>query len=348
MKIAVVSSDNSISAMLTATGHTVMSRRPAEVPSLTALLFDSEEIGALIIQDTDVIQWSVAHVLAAAKHLLSSGPTILFGQGKLAEQCQDISFIRIASDKEELLRILRAKPTASDGGRAMPTFNAGTALPRPVNTAQSVAPKPMRIPAGKILMVGVVGSQHRIGCTTQAICLWHYMKSLGFDPAIVADAAQISEIASVMECKEIDAGYLIEGIPFVANAALAYDCYIMDLGIEAPREALNSADLLVLVAGSKPWELQHTAAAVRAISSIKKDAAVMLSYSSQKEAHSIQPLFGAIPTATAPWITDLWLPSAGLLLAYDVLLRSKVRKHLNAVELIEDLETDLELIKEEK
>ena len=74
----------------------------------------------------------------------------------------------------------------------------------------------------------------------------------------------------------------------------------------------------------------------------------MLSYSSQKEAHSIQPLFGAIPTATAPWITDLWLPSAGLLLAYDVLLRSKVRKHLNALELIEDLETDLELIKEEK
>lgn len=168
-------------------------------------------------------------------------------------------------------------------------------------------------------MLGVMGSQPRIGCTTQAVGLWHYCKALGFDPAVVSASEQIAQIASVMNCKEIEGGYQVEGVPFVADTALAYDCYILDIGTGSITEALRVTDYLVLVAGSKPWELQHTAAALRA--SKGKDMGILLSFTSQKDAESLQPLFGSQTAEVAPWMPELWDPTIEALLIYDALLR---------------------------
>ena len=177
----------------------------------------------------------------------------------------------------------------------------------------------MRISPGSILVLGVIGSQQRIGCTTQAIGLWHYCKALGLDPAIVAASDQIAQLASVMECKQIEEGCVIEGVPFVSSTALAYDCYIVDIGAAAIPEAKKMTDCLVLVAGSKPWELEHTARALR--SAKGRDIHVLLSFTSQKDADNLQPLFGGLPYSPVPYMTDPWKSCFEAMLVYDTLLR---------------------------
>lgn len=344
MQVAVIAADTSIGRFLSAAGFTVMQFHPDEVPSLTALLFDHPEIFALVIQDDNTAAWSASHVLAAAKHLEQNGPAILFGDGKLAAQCGSVTLIKITDRKEQLPELLRRPPKSAPGGRSV------TGTEKPVAVTQSaplsVKPKirPMLIPPGKILMLGVIGSQQRIGCTTQAIGLWHYCKALGFDPAIVAASDHIAQLASVMKCTQIEEGYKIEGIPFVSSAALAYDCYILDIGAGSIQEAKKMTDCLVLVAGSKPWELQQTAAALRAAQG--RGVHVLLSYTSQKEAANLQPLFGGLPCSVVPYMTDPWQPCFEAMLVYDTLLRP-VLERLMVQEYSPQEDAELELLKEE-
>lgn len=351
MQVAVIATDSSIGRFLSAAGFTVMQLHPDEVPSLTALLFDHPEIFALVIQDSSTSVWSASHVLAAAKHLERNGPTILLGEGKLAQQCGNATLIHVTQRVKQLPDILRRKPKATPGGRGITDTKTEKLTPNLAPVEQSpplqVKPqiRPIRIPPGKILMLGVIGSQHRIGCTTQAIGLWHYCKALGFDPAVVSTAEQISQIAGVMNCKEIDGGYLIEGVPFVADTALAYDCYILDIGAGSIPEAKKLTDYLVLVAGSKPWELQHTAAALRAAQG--RGMGVLLSFTSQKDANTLQPLFGGLSAAVVPWMTELWQPCLEAMLVYDALLRPVLEQIMARDDLVLQDDIELELIKGE-
>lgn len=348
MHIAVIAADPSIAAFFDLSGFNTLRLHPSNVSSLTKLLFEHPDLTALVIEDTDTSWWSVSHILAAAKQLERRGPTILLGNGKQRQQCYNSKLLHFIDRKEEALAILRPPQKSGSGGYGIniaPKEKPPKAIP-PDHQKQA-AIRPMKIPAGRILMLGVVGSQHRIGCTTQAIGLWHYCRTLGFDPAVISSSDRISEIASVMNCAEIDSGYLIEGIPFVTDAAQAYDCYILDIGTGSISEALKATDHLILVTGSKPWELQHTAAALRAAHG--RDLSILLSFTSQKDAHSLRPLFGTHKAEISPWIPALWEPSNDVLLVYDALLRPVFEKILGRTEqLIEqDLDTEPELIKEE-
>lgn len=347
MQVAVIATDPSVATFLNAAGFTIMKLDPADVPSLTGLLFDHPDISALVIQDGDTAWWSASHVLAAAKQLEHSGPTILLGGGKLTQQCGSTTLVHVIERKDQLPAALRRPLKDSAGGRSLSAADKQIAAKKPIPTQpRPVKILPIKVPAGKILMLGVIGSQHRIGCTTQAIGLWHYCKALGFDPAVVSTAEQISQIAGVMNCNEIDGGYKIEGVPFVADTALAYDCYILDIGTGSVPEAMKITDYLVLVAGSKPWELQHTAAALRAARG--NGMGILLSFTGQKDANSLQPLFGSNTAAVAPWATELWQPNPEALLVYDALLRPALEKILARDEpMIEpQIDVDLEFTKE--
>lgn len=348
MQVAVIA-DSSVAAFLNAAGFTTMQLDPREVPSLTGLLLDHEEISGMVIQDGKIASWSASHVLAAAKQLERNGPTILLGGGTLTQQCSNTTLVYAADKNDQLPALLRRRLKTSGGGRILGASvkRASTEKAEPVQV-NSVKIRPMKVPIGKILMLGVIGSQHRIGCTTQAIGLWHYCTALGFDPAVVSSSEQIAQIASVMNCKEIEGGYQIEGIPFVADTALAYDCYILDIGTGSIPEALRITDYLVLVAGSKPWELQHTAAALRAAKG--KEMGILLSFTTQKDAHSLQPLFGNQTASIAPWTPELWEPAVEALLIYDTLLRSALENILTMDEpMIEPQQgIELELVKEDQ
>lgn len=96
-------------------------------------------------------------------------------------------------------------------------------------------------------------------------------------------------------------------------------CYILDIGPGPVPAALQATDCLVLVAGCKPWEIQHTAAALR--SAKGKELPVLLSFASEADAYGLKPLFGSQSVAVAPWVPELWQPSGAALAIYDSLLR---------------------------
>ena len=309
--------------------------RCEEVPSLTALLLQLPGTSNIILLQEE-IAWSMGHVLAAAKQLQGKGNIVIFGTEKAP-----FSMIHAATDKEDLLRLLKAsvKPAASDtGGRTF--LRADTP---PITPPEAPKISPMEIPPSKILLLGIVGSQQRIGCTTQAVSLWHYCKALGFDPAIVSSPEQLAAIAAPMQKEEIPGGYRIESIPFVTNTTHAYDCYLLDVGAGNIQEVQNYADHTILVAGSKPWELQHTAAALRALRG--KELSVLLSFCSEKDAKSLQPLFGSITPAVMPWTPELWTPCLTAMAILDTLLRSIITQILNREETISEPEEEPQMSK---
>lgn len=328
MHVAVIASDSAVSRFLSAAGFTVMQLHPNDTPSLTALLFDHPELSALVIQDDSAALWSASHVLAAAKHLEQNGPTILLGGGKLTAQCGTVPLVKVTERKEELPELLRRPIKGTAGGHGITGTEKLTPILASVTQSVPFAVKPeirpMGISPGSIVMLGVIGSQPRIGCTTQAIGLWHYCKALGLDPAIVAASDQIAQLASVMECRQIEEGCMIEGIPFVSSTALAYDCYILDIGAGSIPEAKKMVDCLVLVAGSKPWELEHTARALRAAKG--QGIHVLLSFTCQKDAENLQPLFGSLSCAPVPYMTEPWKACFEAMLVYDTLLRPELER----------------------
>lgn len=346
MHVAVIASDPAVARFLSAAGFTVMQFHPSDTPSLTALLFDHPEISALVIQDDSAALWSASHVLAAAKHLERKGPTILLGSGKLTAQCGTVPLVKVTERIDDIPELLRRPLKGAAGGHGIAGIEKLTPVLASVSQSAplTVKPKlrPLGISPGSIVMLGVVGSQPRIGCTTQAIGLWHYCKALGLDPAIVAASDQIAQLASVMECKQIEEGCVIEGIPFVSSTALAYDCYILDIGAGSIPEAKKMTDSLILVAGSKPWELEHTARALRAAKG--RDVHVLLSFTGQKDAENLKPLFGSLSYAPVPYMTEPWKACFEALLVYDTLLRPALER-LMAQEQAQQADMEPELVK---
>lgn len=318
MGIALISPESADGEFLRSAGFPVLALRPEAVPSLTALLFDHNDITGLVIRDGETACWSVSHVLSAAKLLERSGVTVLLGGGTLTRQCESSPLIRAVEEPAALPAVLRKKPKSDGHGK--PPADSASAQAERADRPERIFP--LSIPQGKLLMLGVVGSQRRIGCTTQAVGLWHYCRALGFDPAVVASPGEIARIAGPMDCREIPGGCAVEGIPFVTGTALSYDCYILDIGAGSVPEALKAADFLVLVAGSKPWELGHTAAALRAAG--KAGLGILLSFTAAGDAAGLLPLFGGRPAAAAPWMPELWRPSAEALRVYDGLLRPEL------------------------
>lgn len=306
------------------------------VPSLTALSLQIPDIRHIVIQKEDII-WSMGHILAAAKQLQGKGRLFLLGT-----DTAPYSMIHAALTKEDLLRLIKTSPKATS------TSSGGRVMHRADEPPKETQPKqhtffPLNIPPAKILLLGIVGSQQRIGCTTQAISLWHYCKALGFDPAIVSSPEQLAAIAAPMQKEEIPDGYRIEGIPFVTNTAHAYDCYLLDVGAGNIQVTQSYADHTILVAGGKPWELQNTAASLRVLRG--KEITVLLSFCCEKDARSLQPLFGTITPQVMPWAPELWTPHPGAMVIFDTLLRPIITHILERTEEQEQKQEEIELMK---
>ena len=323
MEIIVIEDRSSLTKHLQAAGFSVQRFSYREVPSVTALLLSHTNVCGMVIQDQSSVIWSGAHILAAAKQLSVKGHTVIVGGGKLTEQCKSSPLVSVCTDitplADLLKRPIKKAPAGKAGLQVKPKPAALTEqkaeVPEPV--------KPLKIPADKILFVAVLGSQPRVGCTTQAVGLWHYLKALGFDPAIASSAEQIAQIVGAMHNEQIEGGYKVEGIPFVTDTALAYDCYILDLGSNVNLEEVKrTADCIILVAGSKPWELQNTAAAARAVRGSKHR--ILLSFTTKENAEKLMPVFAGELAIAAPWIPDIWDKSPTALQQYEYLLRDLI------------------------
>lgn len=310
-----------LKAYLEENGLNLAVLEPEAVSSLTALVMDNQDLEHLVIAQSQIGHWSLPHVLAAARLLQAQGRRlILYGTGGAPSP-----MLASAASPVELLSLLRKKPSQAPGGCSGAALNGSKDTRR---TTPKPEIRPLPVPPGSILFLAVAGSQRRIGCTTQAVAIYHYCKRVGLDPAIVVDDASLKALVSVMQSSVIPGGCLISGIPFVTGTSLSYDCYIRDLGTDLSLAAKGDCDCLVLIVGAKPWELANTASAVRRIHGTR--SVIILSFTSPGDARKLQPLMGATPTGAAPWNPDLWSAEDGSLALYDRLLRPELEKLLQA------------------
>lgn len=287
--------------------------------SLTALLLRDKEIAFFLLPNVEA--WSLGHVLSAAKLLSSRGGSFLLWE----EPVDRPALLTGVHEEAALEALLRPKPVVSTAS------TSGGPEPLPERYRAGKIIEPLDIPPGAVLLLGVVGSQRRIGCTTQAAALFHYCKSLGFSPAICQSPEALATLSDVCQGEKIDGGYRIEEIPFVTGTALAYDCYVLDLGAGPEEAALKACDLLVLVGGWKPWEVAETASAWWHLA--EYPAVPVLSFLRSQDLPKYQPLFGGTTVYPAPYISgDPWQPNGAAMLAWDRILRTLLKAALERQE----------------
>lgn len=319
--------------------HKTLIQAPDDMPSITSLVLDNPSVSDMVFLQGAEQSWSMGHLLAAAKLLEGRRGHVIF----VSSQNTPPRMIWSVPDMSALLKALTKSTvsTTGSGGKIAPLKQLIARATR--SAKQPWLPKPLDIPPGKVMILGVAGTQRRIGCTTHAIGIWHYCKKLGFDPAIVSTRERIAEMAAPMKSEQIQDGYRIEGIPFVVNTAQSYDCYVIDIGTDPLAEAVRKVDLLLLIAGIKPWELQHTMAAMNAT---KEDhTPVLLSYATEEDVSALKPMFAQRRLSVSPWIPDLWNPSDQLLSKYEYLLYPMLEWIMTKAQQIgveQDPESDLE------
>lgn len=245
-----------------------------KVPALTAFISRDKMVYQqdFILCDLADAPWSDEHILSAVQMLRRfsvTQPVFLAPPGErisvlykaLAERRVD----GLVTDSEDPSEILAAV-LRGDKGYVRRLSAVQQAVLENANRQVS----PLRIPPGLVLDVAVCGSQPRIGATTQAIALYHYLGGLGFRPVLMYQGQ--SAFSSLLELYrdrvvELDDHIEINGISIAEEKSSSFDAYILDYGVLTPEwiPPFCEADLSVLVGGTKPWELPLLAAAQAAI-----------------------------------------------------------------------------------
>lgn len=245
-----------------------------DIRKLTAFIQRDKTIAQqnyVVIDVGTVKTWSIDHILNAVQNLRRfTTARLVF----LGEPCEDLTELYgalanvhrvdclIIDDgsvdvEAELRKCLVGKEPLPDRMQAIQQMMAQ-------QTAQ--AAKPLMIPPGLVIHVAVAGTMPRCGVTTQVFAIYHYLKSLGFHPAIWDKLGRLLEALQEYERFELkDNGVItIRSVDFCTSELPQYDAYVIDYGELTPeKEALfRGADMSVLVGCTKPWEMRALGAAI--------------------------------------------------------------------------------------
>lgn len=306
-------------------------------PSLTAMLVAHTDIISVVMCAEELGRWSDGHILAAAKALQSKGRFLILGESAEAERLKCSPLVICVSSIEDALKLLLRPKGGAAALAAKVTMGETTSAP--VAELEFDARR-LKGSESRIYSVAVHGSQPRIGCTTQALGLWHYFKAVGLSSAIVATESQIHLLEeTVANAKREGARVMIDGIPFIPRQEMMYNVYIYD----SPNASYKSLipDAVLLVAGCKPWELYNT---IEAMNHVPQDrTAILLSFATEETTQGLRKEIRekGIEVDIAPYMPDPWAEAnASLLRIYDALLRPILER--KAPDLSETEEDELE------
>lgn len=275
------------------------------IPSLTAFIARDKAISQqnYIICDLDTDPWSDEHILSAVQMLRRFSVTqfIFLAPEQertsiLFKRLSDMRVDGLIVDKEDISTDLTAI-LQGDGGylRRLDAIRQGVA-----SNALEQAP-PLRIPVGLVLDIAVGGAMPRVGVTTQVIALYHYLRSVGFRPALLDQGQDAWRLIREL-CPKQSAD-----LTFVAERTPDFDCYLIDYGVMKTEtaQAFCNADLSVLVGGGKPWELTALANAFRMVTDIRpRELVTLLSFVTDEETDTVRQF---IPNcASVPYHPDIW------------------------------------------
>lgn len=275
------------------------------ITSLTAFIARDKAISQqqYILCDLATKPWSDEHILSAVQMLRRFAVTrFVFispdteRTTTLYKRLADMLVDGLMIDKEDISTELSAI-LQGDGGylRCLAAVTKSVAA-----TAYEQAP-PLRIPAGLVIDVAVSGAMPRVGTTTQIIALYHYLRSVGFRPALLDQGQDAWRLIREL-CPKQSAD-----LTFVAERTSDFDCYLIDYGVMKTEiaQAFCNADLSVLVGGGKPWELTALANAYRAVTEARpRELVTLLSFVTDEEADTVRQF---IPNcAPVPYHPDIW------------------------------------------
>ena len=288
------------------------------VPSLTAFIARDKAINQqnFIFCDLSDAAWSDEHILSAVQMLRRFTvvqPVFLASPGErtttlykaLAEFRVD-GLIADSGDPSEIL----AAVLRGDGGYVRRLAAVQNAVVEVANKQVS----PLMIPPGLVIDVAVGGAQARVGTTTQAIALYHYLGSLGFHPVLL-NQGQVS-LTAMLELYQdrtvTQENYVeVNGIRITMERSPSFDAYIFDYGVLSQEwaEPFCGADLSILVGGVKPWELPLLAAAQNiALQGKPQHMVTLLSFAAPDDVGEVREYLGKC--GAVAYHPDIWAPGS--------------------------------------
>ena len=288
------------------------------VPSLTAFVTREKAISQqdFIICDLASTTWSDEHILSAVQMLRR------FSVVKMV-------FLSPPSDRTtELfkhLADLRVDGLITDSGDPSKTLSAilqgeGGYMRRLSATQEAIVmaaekgAAPLRIPLGLVIDVAVGGTMPRVGATTQAFALYHFLRRIGFSPAIL-DRGQpaIQSLLALYKDKirQLEDHIEVNGICLVTERCTAFNAYISDYGVLTPEwiRTFCASDLSVLVGGTKPWELPDLATVYAQVTQGNpKELVTLLSFTTPEDLETVREFISSC--AAVSYHPDIWTPGS--------------------------------------
>lgn len=288
------------------------------IPSLTAFVTMDKAVNQqnFIICDLAAAPWSDEHILSAIQMLRRFTvvkPVFLSPSSDrtsdlykiLAEKRIDGLIVDEGDPTEQLRAVLRG-----DGAyvRRLAAIQHG------VVDAANREVAPIRIPPGLVIDVAVCGAQSRVGTTTQAIALYHYLRSIGFRPVLLHQGqTALSAMLELYRDKVLTMTDYVEinGVRITTERSSSFDAYILDLGVLTPEWAASfcAADLSVLVGGVKPWELPQLAATQSIAQGGNPNHLVtLLSFAAPEDVDTVREYLGEC--GAVAYHPDIWTPGS--------------------------------------
>lgn len=293
-----------------------------QISSLTGFIMREKTINQqdYVVCDLTGTSWSQEHILSAVQQLrrfsvaqlIFIAPTedktaLLFGR-LAAHRVDDL--IAVGQDtnlQEELRRCLTRKDEERIHQRLYAMQNA-------MATSAGQVAAPLKIPTGMLLTVMVGGTMPRIGTTTQAFGIFHYLKRLGFSPCMLDPERKLIDVFLSLygdQAKEEDRYITINDLTFSAIQTDSFNAYVQDIGVitESVRGKFCAADIRVLVGGTKPWELPALAAAVSILKDEPGEMVTLISFAAEGDMENVGKYLGRHSTSV-PYTPNLWVPSS--------------------------------------
>ena len=168
--------------------------------------------------------------------------------------------------------------------------------------------KPFQFGQEKPLLVAVAGSQAHIGTTTQTFLVCRLLGSSA-KTAILDANRQMSTLLKGYYAPEMQSERTvrIRGITFCEEISEEHNVFLQDMGVVCAQNAdeFAQADVAVLVVGTKPWELEYTATALKiARQAAVRSLIVIASFTAPETAEGVKPVLGKL--YPAEYYPDPW------------------------------------------
>lgn len=160
--------------------------------------------------------------------------------------------------------------------------------------ARAITNPSFQLPTNLFLEIGVSGTEHKVGTTTQCFILYHYYKSLGANPILVLKEEDIVNLIMFYE-EETQINGSVVTISQINMAKskqndLSYNVIIYDLSVLDTTKPPIKYDLSFLVSGSKPWEIPSLANIVTTFETMLNEYFVIFSFTPDNEKESLKSM----------------------------------------------------------